>query len=128
MGLQPTPLAVWESALTIWTTKTTCSPIVLTLNLELIGLITRDLTLSCSAIYIDTFSASGHLFHTSFRHLHICSMHLLDGTYLQLNVSQLLICIENNEYSFVNNLKQTREKGSSGWGSNPHLSQSGKVP
>ena len=53
-------------------------------------------------------------------------MHLLDDIYHQLNVSQLLICIENNEYSFVNNPKYM-EKSSPGWGSNPHLLQSGKM-
>ena len=39
--------------------------------------------------------------------LHICSMHLLKGIYHHLNVSHLLICIENIEYSFVNNPKNT---------------------
>ena len=34
---------------------------------------------------------------------------------------------ENNEYSFVNNRKY-KEKGSAGWGSNPHLLQSGLAP
>ena len=35
---------------------------------------------------------------------------------------------ENNEYSYVNNPKHKENKGSAGWGSNPHLLQSGQAP
>ena len=71
----------------------------------------RDLDLECTAICSDTLNASAHLVHASVqRHLPICSTHLLDVWYHQLNVSQLLICIGINECSFVNNPKQTHEK------------------
>ena len=44
---------------------------------------------------VDSFNASAHLFHTSVWHLHICSMHLLNGTYHQLNDLSCLHCINN---------------------------------
>ena len=68
--------------------------LVLTLIQELIGQISKTLTF-CNCLLQLTYLA----------HLCICSAHLLDVTYHQLNISQLLLCIENN-FTYIMRSKQ----------------------